>query len=189
MRKLLCSTLSIALLFCVWGVSPAQPPATEKGTLIDNVLKVLDDKNPAAKSQEPAAKPAAAKPDKPKEQILVRFTLTGEYPEEKDVGMMVALGSLGGNEQPNLFEMIQRMDAAAKDKDVTAVWLRLDDFQPTRGNIEEFRAAIARIRKAGKPVFAEIYTYASAGVYQVALACDRIYMAEGREHDDYRAAG
>ena len=28
-------------------------------------------------------------------------------------------------------------------------------------------------------MFAEIYTDADAGVYEVALACDKIYMAEG----------
>ena len=137
---------------------------------------MLDDRNPAAKSQEPAAKPAAAKPDKPKEQILVRFTLTGAYPEEKDAGMMVALGSLGGNEEPNLFEMIQRMDAGqgqGRDRRVAEA-RRLPAHQRQRRGIPRHCN-----RKAGKPVFAEIYTYAGAGVYQVALACDRIYMAEG----------
>jgi protease-4 len=73
------------------------------------------------------------------------------------------------------------MDVAAKDKDVVGVWLRFDGFQPAGGNIHEFRAAIERIRKAGKPVFAELLDGADSGVYQIALACDKIYMPEGTE--------
>jgi len=165
--------------------------SADKATLLDKLLSVLEDDKQTGEPQKPAAetvKPAsqtAEKPktDKPKEtkkQSLVRFTLTGEYPEEKDLGLLISFSSLG-EDGSSLFEMIQRIDAAGKDKDVVAVWLRLDDFQPAGGNIQEFRAAIERIRKAGKPVYAEIYTGADAGVYQVALACDRIYMAEGTD--------
>ncbi len=93
---------------------------------------------------------------------------------------MAELGSLG-EESANLYEIIERLDTAAKDKDVVAVWLRFDGFQPSGGNINEFRAAVERIRKAGKPVFAELLDGADSGVYQVAIACDKIYMPEGTE--------
>ena len=165
----------------------------DKATLLDKILNVLEDDKQTGEPQKPATetdkpktdKPETEKPktDKPKEtkkQSLVRFTLTGEYPEEKDLGFLISFGSFG-EDSSSLFELIQRLDAAGKDKDVAAVWLRLDDFLPVGGNIQEFRAAIERIRKAGKPVYAEIYTGADAGVYQVALACDRIYMAEGTD--------
>ena len=144
--------------------------AAEKATLLDKILKVVEDDKPAAETEKsakpqaavpeekPAGKPKTEKPKEAKKPALVRFTLSGEYPDEKDAGgLMGAIGSIG-SEPTNLFEMIQRMDAAAKDKDVAAVWLRFDDFQPTGGNIQEFRAAIERIRKAGKPVYAEICT-------------------------------
>jgi protease IV len=156
---------------------PANDPAAaaKKATLVDALLGVLDDKSPALKAAE--AKKAAKSAKSAKK--IVRFTLSGSYPEEATIGLMAALNS--GGEASSLYETIQRMDAASKDKDVAAVWLRMDDFEPVGGNVEEFRAAIGRIRKAAKPVYAEILTAADAGGYQVALACDKIYMAQGAE--------
>ena len=163
----------------------------EKATLLDKLLSVLEDDKQASEPQKPTVetvkpasqtneKPKADKPKETKKQSLVRFTLTGEYPEERDIGLLISFDSFG-EDGSSLFEIIQRIDAAGKDKGVAAVWLRLDDFQPVGGNIQEFRAVIERVRKAGKPVYAEIYTGADAGVYQVALACDKIYMAEGTD--------
>jgi hypothetical protein len=130
----------------------------DKATLLDKLLSVLEDdkqtgepQKPATETVEPASqtaeKPKTDKPKETKKQSLVRFTLTGEYPEEKDLGFLISFGSLG-EDGSSLFEIIQRIDAAGKDKDVAAVWLRLDDFLPAGGNIQEFRAAIERIRKA-----------------------------------------
>ncbi|MCC6125464.1 MAG: signal peptide peptidase SppA [Pirellulales bacterium] len=171
--------------------------AADKATLVDKILGVIESEPPTGEPQKPAepAKPAAepdkSKTEKPepkkeakkeiKKTNLVRFTLSGEYPDEKGgAGLMTELSSLG-EETPNLYEILERLDAAAKDKDVVAVWLRFDEFQPGGGNIHEFRAAVERIRKAGKPVYAELLDGADSGVYQVALACDKIYMPEGTE--------
>lgn len=176
--------------------------AAEKATLVDKVLGVIEGEKPADsqkatdelkpgtplekdKSQkDQAEKSKDSKKEAKKEvkkQNLVRITLTGEYPEEKGgAGLMTELSSLG-EEGTNLYEIIARLDAAAKDKDVVAVWLRFDEFQPSGGNLHEFRSAIERIRKAGKQVFAEILNGADSGIYQVAMACDKIYMPEGTE--------
>jgi len=77
--------------------------------------------------------------------------------------------------QPSLAAIVQRMDAAAADKDVVAVWLKIEDPAVGRGKIFELRGAIARLRKAGKPVYAELTT-AEGGQYLLAGACDQIVM-------------
>ena len=59
------------------------------------------------------------------------------------------------------------MDAAAADKDVAAVWLKIEDLAVGRGKIYELRGAIARLRKANKPVYAELTT-ADSGQYLLA---------------------
>ena len=75
--------------------------------------------------------------------------------------------------QPSLATIVERMDAAAADKDVLAVWLKIEDLALGRGKIHELRGAIARLRKAGKPVYAELTTADSGPQYLLAAACDR----------------
>ena len=119
---------------------------------------------PAAKTAEKTAKPAAKTP-----ATVVRFSLDGEYPEGPgEPGMF-------GEMQPSLGKLIQRLDEAKADKDVKAVWLRIEDVELGRGKVNEVRAAIARLRKAGKPVYAEL-TSADTGAYLVASACDHVFM-------------
>jgi protease-4 len=100
---------------------------------------------------------------------VVRFSVSGEYPEgPSDEGMF-------GDLQPSLGKLIERLDEAKSDKEVGAVWLRIEDLELGRGKVNEVRAAIARIRKAGKPVYAEL-TSADTGAYLVASACDHVFM-------------
>jgi protease-4 len=115
--------------------------------------------------QETAEKPAAKKPK------VVCITLSGEYPEGP------AGADLFSEMRPSLSDIIGRMDAAAKDKDVAAAWIKLEGLSAGRGKINELRAAIARLRKASKPVYAELVT-AETGEYLVASACDEVFMPE-----------
>ena len=110
-----------------------------------------------------AGKPAVKKP------IVVCLTLDGEYPEGP--------GSPGifGELEPSLGDIVRRIDAAAADKDVLAVWLKIEDLAVGRAKICELRGAIARLRKANKPVYAEL-TSADTGQYLLATACDQIVM-------------
>jgi protease-4 len=116
--------------------------------------------------QETAAKQAAAK--KPK---VVCFTLHGEYPEGP------TSADLFSEMRPSLSDIIEHIDAAGKDKDVAAVWIKLEGLSVGRGKINELRAAITRLRKANKPVYGELVT-AEAGEYLVASACDEVFMPE-----------
>ena len=79
--------------------------------------------------------------------------------------------------RPSLSDIIGRIDAAAKDKEVAAVWFKFDDLSVGRGKTNELRAAIARLRKANKPVYAELTT-ADARQYLIASACNEIIMPE-----------
>ncbi|MGO9110401.1 MAG: signal peptide peptidase SppA, partial [Thermoguttaceae bacterium] len=102
-------------------------------------------------------------------KTVVRFSLNGEYPEgPSEDGMF-------GDLKPSLGKLIERLDEAKSDKEVSAVWLRMEDIELGRGKVNEIRAAIARVRKAGKPVYAEL-TSADTGAYLVATACDQIFM-------------
>ncbi len=130
---------------------------------------------PAVQAAPPAdkQKPAVAKPQKPKPapkpSLAVKLALSGDYPEGP--GAPGVFGEL----KPSLATVIGRLDAAAADKDVRAVWLKIDDLGVGRGKIYELRAAVARLRKAGKPVYAELST-AETGQYLLAAACDQIVM-------------
>ena len=150
------------------GKKPAAKPAAAnkaKPAKEENVFGDEDDDTPAAK---PAAK-AAAKPAAKNGTTVVRFVLNGEYPE-------VSSGEgLFGDLQPSLSKLISRLNEARNDKEVRGVWLRIEDVDLGRGKVNEVRAAIAGVRKAGKPVFAEL-TSADTGPYLVASACDFIYM-------------
>ncbi len=131
---------------------------------------------PAAKDAGKAAKKTAKADEKPTAKksakvlkTVVRFVLSGEYPEgPSEAGLF-------GEMQPSLGKLIERLDEAKSDQEIAAVWLRLEDLDPGRGKVNEVRAAIARVRKAGKPVYAEM-TSADTGAYLVASACDKVVM-------------
>jgi protease-4 len=82
---------------------------------------------------------------------------------------------LFGERQASLATIIERMDQAAKDKDVIAVWLRIEDLALGGGKVNELRAAVGRLRKAGKPVYAEL-TGGDTSEYLLAAACNEVYM-------------
>jgi protease-4 len=117
----------------------------------------------AKKAAEKSAAKTAKKP------VVALFTLKGGYPEG------TANSSLFGELRPSLASIVQRLDAAAADKDVSAVWLKIEDLVTGRGKIYELRGAIARLRQAKKPVYAEL-TSADGGQYLLAAACEQIVM-------------
>jgi protease-4 len=103
---------------------------------------------------------------------VVEFTLKGDYPEgPQPAGLFSEM-------QPSLSKFVERMDEAAKDKAVDGVILRVAEAELARATVDELRAAVARIRKAGKPVYAELVE-ADSRAYLLAGACDCIYMAPG----------
>jgi len=100
---------------------------------------------------------------------VVQLRLRGSYPEGP-----TSLG-LFGEMQPSLAATIRKIDQAAEDEDVAALWLQIEDIATGRGKIHELRSAITRFRKTGKPAYAQL-TSAETGSYLLAAACDEIVM-------------
>ncbi len=82
---------------------------------------------------------------------------------------------LFGEVEQNLRSMIARLDKAAGDKSITGVVLRVRNPMIGRGKVAELRAAVARVRQAGKKVYAQLES-ASTADYLLASACDEIVM-------------
>lgn len=84
---------------------------------------------------------------------------------------------LFGSGSETLRQKIDRIKAAAKDKTVAALYLRLDDMHIGFGKVNELRHAIADFRAVGKKAFAYTEEF-NTKAYLVALACDSISVPE-----------
>ncbi len=125
------------------------------------------EKEPAkADTQEkPASKPAKKKST----AVIAHLSLAGKLPDG------VGQGGLLADVSPHLHRIVERLDKAAQDSRVKGVLLSIESPDLGRARAEELRAAIARVRKAGKPVAAHLVGSAPVH-YMVALACDSITM-------------
>ena len=98
--------------------------------------------------------------------------ISGSFPEtSSQIGLFGELGS-------DLRKMIERLDKAASGDDVSGVILQIRSPVIGRGKLHELRAAIHRVRKSGKKVYADLES-ATAADYLIATACDEIVMPPG----------
>ena len=106
-----------------------------------------------------------------KTMYVAQLVIRGDLPETD--------GQLGlfGEFQPNLRQVVARLEKAANDTKVTVVVLRPQNPQIGRGKLAELRAAIRRVQAAGKRVYAQLQM-ATARDYLLASACDEIVMPE-----------
>jgi protease-4 len=128
------------------------------------------------------AEPAATQPSKAKAAAdkaaqggfeIARLQLEGEVPESS------AEISLFSSKRPSTLEKwLRRLAQARNDVKVCAVVLEIGDFEAGYAQIQELRAAIGRVREAGKPVYAYL-TDADLRNYAVASACDEVMLAPG----------
>jgi protease-4 len=146
--------------------SGAETSQAKTGQAEQDKTKDKEDKEADKSQSESEVAKQAAKKSK-----VVCITLRGEYPEGP------TSADLFSDMRPSLSDIIGRIDSAGKDKDVAAVWIKLEGLSVGRGKINELRAAVARLRKANKPVYGELVT-AEAGEYLVASACDEVFMPE-----------
>ncbi len=102
---------------------------------------------------------------------LAYIKISGELPESP--GRMSFFGDLG----IDLRKTIVRLDKAAEDKHIAGVVLEIGPTMLTRGKLNELRAAVGRIRAAGKKVHAQMES-AMGSQYLLAAACDEIAMPE-----------
>ena len=87
----------------------------------------------------------------------------------------VGQGGLLADVSPHLHRLVERIDKAAQDTRVKALVLQIDSPALGRARADEIRAAIARVRAAGKPVAAHLVG-GSPETYGIALGCDSIAM-------------
>ncbi|MEI6238867.1 MAG: signal peptide peptidase SppA [Planctomycetia bacterium] len=107
--------------------------------------------------------------DKKPAAVVAQVTLAGSLPDG------VGQGGLLADVSPHLHRIVERLDKAAADTRVKGVVLSIESPNLGRARADELRAAIARLRKAGKPVAAHLVGSEPVH-YMVALACDTITM-------------
>ncbi|NDC62677.1 MAG: signal peptide peptidase SppA [Planctomycetia bacterium] len=148
--------VAVAVAVLVPIIARSEPPVAEKRA--DTTAE-----KPAAVSSD---RPAAKRKNAP---TIAHIALTGAIPDG------VGQGGLLADVSPHLHRIVERLDKAAKDARVKAVLLSIESPALGRGRAEELRAAIARVRRAGKPVAAHLIGGEPVH-YLVASACDTIAM-------------
>lgn len=115
------------------------------------------------------AEPPAAERPKAAAATIAQVRITGALPEG------VGQGGLLADVSPRLHRIVERLDKAAADDRVGGVVLSLESPDLGRGRADELRAAIGRLRKAGKPTTA-VFVGGGPTAYFVAAACDTVVM-------------
>jgi protease-4 len=115
------------------------------------------------------AAPKAEEGKRKSTATIAHIRLSGALPEG------VGQGGLLADVSPHLHRVVERIDKAAKDARVKGLVLQIESPALGRARAEEVRAAIARVRAAGKPVAAHLVGGGPVP-YGVALACDTIAM-------------
>ena len=116
-----------------------------------------------------AAAEETAKAAVKKKVTFAAFEIKGSFPETS------SQTGLFGDLETSLDKLIARMEKAAESDDVSGILLRLRNPSIGRGKVDELRAAIGRVRKAGTKVYADV-EMGTAADYLVACACDEIVM-------------
>lgn len=111
----------------------------------------------------------AAEAGKNSSQTIAHIAISGSIPE--GVGQAGVLADVS----PRLHRLVERIDEAAADARVKAVLVSIASPDIGRGRMEELAAAIARVRKAGKPVAAHLVSGGPVP-YCLAAACDTVSM-------------
>ena len=116
-----------------------------------------------------AGRADAAGADKKPARTIAHISLSGSIPEG------VGQDGLLADVSPRLHRIVERIDEAAIDARVKGVLLSIAGPEIGRGRMEEIIAAIARVRKAGKPVAAHLVSGGPVP-YCLAVACDTVSM-------------
>jgi len=127
---------------------------------------------PVAAVAAPAEKAGGERGDAAKKKstaTIAHLRIAGSLPDG------VGQGGLLADVAPHLHRLVERLDKAAADSRVKAVVVSIESPDLGRARAEELRAAIGRIRKAGKPVVAQLVS-GSPVHYVLAGACDTIAM-------------
>jgi protease-4 len=100
---------------------------------------------------------------------IAHLRITGELPDG------VGQGGLLADVSPRLHRIAERLEKAGSDDRVTGVLIAIESPAVGRGRAAELRAAIGRVRQAGKPV-AAVFIGGSPAAYSIAAACESVTM-------------
>src|SRR5690606_25029338 len=87
--------------------------------------------------------------------------------------------SPGGGRQIGSESLGAALRAAAKDKNIAGVVLRIDSPGGSAVASDSLRRDILQVRLGGKPVVASMASVAASGGYYIAMPCDRIVASPG----------
>jgi len=90
------------------------------------------------------------------------------------------LGFSGLGSAPALVNLLETFEQAARDGQIDAVLLSIEEPVLGWAQVDEVRAGLQRLRQAGKKTYAYAESLEQSG-YLVACACDRIVMSPGAE--------
>lgn len=174
---LVCATLSGPLMLNAQekaaapaAVKKEDKPKTDSKSTTDEKPKT-EDKTPGDKKAEEKKPAETAKTDKPKTLNWGHIEIKGSYPEH------TALPGLFGELSESLSDCLARFDKAATDETLQGLILRIESPHVGWAKLNEIRTAIAKVRKAGKKVYAYVDDCASMD-YLIAVACDEVVMPE-----------
>src|SRR5947208_979960 len=102
------------------------------------------------------AAPPATKPARP--PIIAVFSLSGAMSEQPADEMLPLFGTPG----PSLRDVVSRMKKAADDPDVKAIVVLADTAVLGLAQTQELRQAMAKVRSAGKEIYAHSDSLATA---------------------------
>jgi protease-4 len=137
----------------------ACPARTEQAAYAEQAPATPAPVAKAAREDRPAAKKAVAQ--------IAQIRLAGGLAEG------TAQGGLLADVSPRLGRLIERLDKAATDARVKGLLLTIESPDVGRARADEIRAAIGRVRQAGKPVVA-CFVAGTPVHYQIATACDTV---------------
>jgi protease-4 len=124
---------------------------------------------PAAPSKAAAAAESGKADGRKAPGTIAHLRLAGELPDA------VGQGGILADVSPRLHRIVERLEKAAADDRVAGVLVAVESPAIGRGRAAELRAAIGRVRRAGKPV-AAVFVSGSPAAYAVAAACDSVAM-------------
>ena len=165
-RDSIISRISLLLILAVLAPTALRADETAK-----TKTKVETKSKDEAKTD--TAEKDVPKKDVPKKLATTwgRITISGSYPEG------ASMPGIFGAAVENLDTVLKRIEGAATDKEIGGLILKIGGTGLGWGQLNEFNRAIAKVRKAGKPVIAYLEDAATQD-YVLACACDSIVMPE-----------
>lgn len=160
MARFLLLTGLIAALFAAPGL--ADPPKKANPFLNGGTATEDEKKDVKKEEKKPANK-------------IAHIKLNGGLDESP-----VSEETLFGSPAENLSSKLKRIQKAAKDPEVSALYIELGDVQAGFGKLNELKRAIADFRATGKKAYAYAESL-SAKSYLLGLACDEVILPESGE--------